>query len=207
MNKIKKCKVCGRECKNLNLGMCTKHYNQYKKYGYCLDTNPRTKRDPNEIIIYNDYAEIILYDEYCKEKCRTLIDLDDVEKVKNYKWTFDGRYVRSSNKKIKLHRFVIDAPKNKIIDHINHNVLDNRKNNLRICTQNDNAKNKSKQINNTSGVTGVSWYKKYEKWRVRIQVNNKDILIGYFNDKEDAIKVRKQAEIKYFGEFRNKLND
>ena len=34
MNKIKKCKVCGRECKNLNLGMCTKHYNQYKKYGY-----------------------------------------------------------------------------------------------------------------------------------------------------------------------------
>ena len=44
MNKIKKCKVCGRECKNLNLGMCTKHYNQYKKYGYCLDTNPRTKK-------------------------------------------------------------------------------------------------------------------------------------------------------------------
>ena len=53
----------------------------------------------------------------------------------------------------------------------------------------------------------MSWYKKYEKWRVRIQVNNKDILIGYFNDKEDAIKARKQAEIKYFGEFRNKLND
>ena len=161
----------------------------------------------NEIITYDDYAEIILYDRQSNEKCRAIIDLDDVDKVKDIRWSFDGRYVRSSNKKIKLHRFVIDAPKNKIIDHINHNVLDNRKNNLRICTQNDNVKNKSKQINNTSGVTGVSWYKKYEKWRVRIQVNNKDILIGYFDDKEEAIKARKEAEIKYFGEFRNKENE
>ena len=56
MNKIKKCKVCGRECKNLNLGMCTKHYNQYKKYCYCLNINQKTKRDSNYIIIYNEYA-------------------------------------------------------------------------------------------------------------------------------------------------------
>ena len=99
----------------------------------------------NEIVTYDDYAEIILYDRQSNEKCRAIIDLDDIDKVKDIRWLFDGRYVRSSNKKIKLHRFVIDAPKNKIIDHINHNVLDNRKNNLRICTQNDNAKNKSKK--------------------------------------------------------------
>ena len=203
---MKKCKTCGRECNRLSLGMCSKHYNQYKKYGYCLDTNPRTKKDLNEIVIYDDYAEIILYDEHCEEKCRALIDLEDVDNIKMYKWFFDGRYVRNSNKQ-KLHRTIIDVSEEKIIDHINHNTLDNRKSNLRICTQNDNAKNKSKQINNTSGVTGVSWYKKYEKWRVRIQVNNKDILIGYFDDKEEAIKSRKEAEIKYFGEFRNKESE
>lgn len=203
---MKNCKICGRECNRLSLGMCSKHYNQYKKYGYCLDSNPRTKKDLNEIVIYNDYAEIILYDEHCEEKCRALIDLEDVDNIKMYKWFFDGRYVRNSNKQ-KLHRTIINVSEEKIIDHINHNTLDNRKSNLRICTQNDNAKNKSKQINNTSGVTGVSWYKKYEKWRVRIQVNNKDILIGYFDDKEEAIKARKEAEIKYFGEFRNKESE
>ena len=133
--------------------------------------------------------------------------IEVVDKLVEVKVEDNNGTVLKENQPVITSIRVIDAPKNKIIDHINHNVLDNRKNNLRICTQNDNAKNKSKQINNTSGVTGVSWYKRYEKWRVRIQANNKDILIGYFDDKEEAIKARKEAEIKYFGEFRNKESE
>ena len=76
----------------------------------------------NEIVTYDDYAEIILYDRQSNEKCRAIIDLDDIDKVKDIRWLFDGRNVRSSNKKIKLHKYVIDAHKNKIIEHINNNV-------------------------------------------------------------------------------------
>lgn len=56
--------------------------------------------------------------------------------------------------------------------------------------------------NNTSGKTGVSWYKSRNKWEVYIWLNKKKIRLGYFSDKEDAIAVREEAEKKYFGEYR-----
>ena len=55
--------------------------------------------------------------------------------------------------------------------------------------------------NNTSGVTGVDWHKGWKKWRVRITVNHKTISLGAFDSMDDAIKARKEAEQKYFGEF------
>ena len=58
--------------------------------------------------------------------------------------------------------------------------------------------------NNTSGITGVYWKKDRNKWGARIVVNGKCIYLGYFANKEDAIKIRKEAEIKYFGEYRFK---
>ena len=63
--------------------------------------------------------------------------------------------------------------------------------------------NRRLQSNNTSGYTGVSFDKKTNKWMARI---NK-VTLGYFENIEDAIKARKEAEIKYFGEFRYKEND
>ena len=204
MNKIKKCKVCGRECKNLNLEMCTKHYNQYKKYGYCLDTNPRTKRDPNEIIIYNDYAEIIIYDKNCNEKCRALIDIEDVDKVKDYKWRYSGRYILTTvnSKPLRLHRLIMNCDdEDKVVDHINLNVLDNRKSNLRICTQHENDMNHKVNSANKSGITGVCFSNKKNKWRAYIYFNKRNIELGYFDKKDDAIKCRLKAEKYYFGEF------
>ena len=61
--------------------------------------------------------------------------------------------------------------------------------------------NKGIRSNNSSGVTGVGWSKKNNKWRARITLNNKEYHLGYFDDKNDAIKARKEAENKYFGEF------
>ena len=156
----------------------------------------------NEIVTYDDYAEIILYDRQGNEKCRAIIDLDDIEKVKNYRWYFDGKYVRKSGNE-RLHRFIMDCPKGMVVDHINHNELDNRKFNLRVCTKQQNDMNKRKQPNNTSGITGVTWDKSNNKWMAQIQVNGKNIKLGRFKNKEDAIEARKQAEIKYFGEYRN----
>lgn len=80
------CKICGRDSNRSYSGMCYRHYSQIKKYGKVLDTNSRTRYDPNEIILYNKYAEIVLYDDLCNEKTRTIVDIEDIEKVKKYKW-------------------------------------------------------------------------------------------------------------------------
>lgn len=202
---MKKCSVCNKECKTLKRGMCEKHYRQFMKYGECK----RTKYDPNEIVEYEDYAEIILYDKHCEEIARALIDLDDVDNVKEYKWCIDAYgYVRGgSTKKIQLHRFIMNCPDGKVVDHINHNPLDNRKSNLRICTKQQNEMNISIRSHNTSGITGVSIHKQTNKWRAYIEYNQKYIHLGLFNTKEEAIEARKQAEIEYFGEYRNKEDE
>ena len=59
--------------------------------------------------------------------------------------------------------------------------------------------------NNTSGVIGVHWDKVIKKWRARVMLNGKSKHLGYFTNKEDAIKARKEGEIKYFGDFRGKV--
>ena len=84
-------------------------------------------------------------------------------------------------------------------DHADRNELNNRRENLRECTPQQNSINKSKQKNNTSGIVGVSWYKSTQKWRAQIRFNNKTYSIGYFINKDDAIKARLWAELKYFG--------
>ena len=138
----KRCSVCGREVKSLIKGMCTKHYNQYRKYGKVLDNNPRTKRDPNEIIIYDDYAEVILYRNNI-EIARVLIDIEDIDKVKDYKWNLSHGYAYHSGttKKIFMHRLIMNCNDDLVIDHINHDELDNRKSNLRLCTCQQNSMN------------------------------------------------------------------
>ena len=86
-------------------------------------------------------------------------------------------------------------------DHIDHNELNNLKSNLRPATQSENAKNRKLSTNNTSGVTGVGWHKRKQMWQSRININGKRTTLGYYEDKNEAIKVRLQAELIYYGEF------
>ena len=196
-NDIRTCSVEGCNGKHHAKGYCTKHYQQIQKYGHILE---RTIRTLNEIIEYDDYAEIILYDNNNKEKARALIDLECVDLVKEYKWCLDNGYVY--NPKVgKLHRFLMNAPEDIVIDHKNRNPLDNRLDNLRPCTAKENAINKSKQSNNTSGVTGVFWDKQKNRWRAQITLNGKTIRLGSFKELEEATKARRRAEIDYFGEY------
>lgn len=83
------------------------------------------------------------------------------------------------------------------IDHINGNRADNRWRNLRAVTSAENMRNKRQRSNNTSGVTGVSWAKEKRKWLADIRVNGKQIHIGRFDQKADAIAARKAAEKQY----------
>lgn len=202
---IKECKVCGKEvyCK----GLCLKHYYQFKNHGKFLDNSPITTHDTNEIIKYEDYAEMIILNRRYEEKARVKIDLDDVETVQNLKWTIDGNgyvsYNRKKEKTILMHRFIMNCSDDMVVDHINHNILDNRKENLRIVTKSQNNMNRDLGINNKSGYKGINWNKDAQKWMVRIRANNKVIYLGLYEKLEDAIKVRKEAEEKYFKEYNN----
>ena len=86
------------------------------------------------------------------------------------------------------------------VDHINRVRDDNRINNLRSVTSQENSRNRSIASNNTSGVKGVGYHKRYKKWRASITVDYKYIQLGEYEDKDDAIKARIEAEIKYFGD-------
>lgn len=182
-------------------GYCGKHYMQLKRDGYIKD---RTRNTPNEIRFRENYAELIMYDKDLNESI-ALIDIEDIPKISKYKWhKRDNLYV-NSHKVGRLHRYLLKAPANLDVDHINGNRLDNRKCNLRLCTRSQNNMNKSEQSNNTSGHRGVSWSKSNSKWHSRITVNHKTINLGYYDNILEAIQVRQQAEKQYFGEF-NKLS-
>jgi len=89
-----------------------------------------------------------------------------------------------------------EFPKDQM-DHINHIRDDNRWNNLREVTNQENCVNRSKRKDNTSGVAGVSWHKNTEKWQAEIVIDGKRKHLGYYDDKFDAIYARKAAENKY----------
>lgn len=105
-------------------------------------------------------------------------------------------------KRYQAHRIIWEMhygpiPEGMEIDHIWHDKLDNRIENLRLVTPIENSRNKSKNKNNISGVTGVSWNKRDNKWNVYIGVNGKNKYLGSFSDFNQAVDIRKQAELKY----------
>lgn len=135
-------------------------------------------------------------------------DLDDYDKIKDYNWFVNDQsyllaYINGAQT-IRMHRVVLGVTDNNIeVDHIHGSSSrnDNRKSNLRLATHSQNNINKGLMSNNTSGTTGVDYVKRLNKWRARIHIDNKEILLGLYNTKEDAISIRKEAEKKYFGEW------
>ena len=143
----------------------------------------------------------------------TLIDDEDFNLVNAHCWYRDShgyaRHNYSFNGKsryILLHRFLMNTPKDMETDHINGNRLDNRKNNLRVCTTSENQRNScNKRKNNTSGFKGVHRDKDRKKWRVTIYVKKKCIYCGSFDKLDDAAKAYDKKAKELFGEFA-KLN-
>ena len=201
---MKTCKVEGCNNKHKAKGYCQKHYQQLLRHG---ETSERTIFTPNKIIKNVDYAEVVLYNKQCEEVARALIDLDDIDKVKEHKWNLSHGYVRSKKNSMFLHRFIMDCPDDMVVDHINHNKLDNRKENLRVCTQHQNSMNKSMCSNNTSGVIGVYLDKSNNKWYAQIHRNKKCVNLGSFDTIEEATEARKLAELEIYGEYRNKEDE
>jgi len=121
---------------------------------------------------------------------KTIIDLDDLDRVKEYVWCMrpDG-YVFNFTVG-RLHRFIINAKVGEEIDHINRIVLDNRKINLRIVTRSQNQINKDLHCNNTTGYKNIQWDVAREKWKVYIQREGKKLIQKRFDTIADAKEFR-----------------
>ena len=133
----------------------------------------------------------------------TLFSPIDFPKVTQHKWFFNKKlgYV-ANNRGLYLHRFIFDnLPKGLQIDHINGNKLDNRRSNLRFCTQSQNNMNQKLSKVNISGFKGIYWRKDKNKWQAQIQINYKVFYLGLFKNKFEAAETYNEAAKQYFGEF------
>jgi len=136
-----------------------------------------------------------------------IVDADDYERLAKYKWhaykngsTYYASRT-SANKKIIMHREIMQAPKGLLVDHIEGNGLNNRKSNLRLCTRVQNARNKRPKHNGSSRYKGVYWHISYRKWAANIRCNGKQKYLGRFDDEiEAAVAYDRKAEL-LFGEF------
>lgn len=151
----------------------------------------------NEFNMSGDYGIC-----YTSDRKEVYFDKDDYSKIKDHYWTTTSSgYVASYSNTIFMHKIVMNCGKEFEVDHINFNKLDNRKSNLRICTMETNQQNKPVLCTNTSGVSGVYFDTSRNKWCAFIGYSNKNYKLGFFINKEDAIKTRLLAEKKYYGEF------
>jgi hypothetical protein len=127
-----------------------------------------------------------------------IVDDSDYEILSDYKWNLSGGLyaVRfEKGKQILMHRQIMDAPKGMVVDHINGNKLDNRRKNLRVCTNQQNICNmKSK---NNSGFKGVYFDRCSKKYTAR--VNKKHL--GTFKSAEEAARVYDKHAYEIYGEF------
>ncbi len=146
---------------------------------------------------------------------QTIVDDVDYEWASKMKWRLDknpsirNKYAirtvhaprkdgkRGASKTIRLHRLVIKCPPELFVDHINGDTLDNRKENLRLCTQRQNNCNRESYGQYT--FKGIK--KDGRGWTAAISVNNKAIYLGYFTNSYDAAVAYNTAAIKYNGEF------
>ena len=140
-----------------------------------------------------------------------IVDDEDFDWLNQWKWyaykagnTFyarrnEGKY--PNRRTIIMHKEIEQT--NSFVDHHNRNGLDNRRYNLRGCTNRQNCRNRAKHENSTSIFKGVSLYRKTNKWKAQICFNYKVISLGYFHSEVAAAKVYDAKAKELFGEFAN----
>jgi hypothetical protein len=144
-----------------------------------------------------------------------IVDSDDYPWLNCFKWhvvEHDGYFYACRRPLASEHRFcrsvwmnreLLNAPAGLLVDHRNHDTLDNRRSNLRLATYVENGRNRRKvaRRNKSSKYKGVTYYKKRNVWRACICVNGRTIWLGEFKSELEAALAYDAAAKKYFGEF------
>lgn len=136
-----------------------------------------------------------------------LVDNEDYWFLRRFKWYFDGNYayMQRSGKNIAMHRLITMVSDGFVIDHKNRDKLDNRKDNLRICSHRDNNRNCMTKKTGYFLYKGVGQSTGSKRFYARIRVDKKPLYLGSYPTQEDAAMAYDAAAVKYFGEFA-KLN-
>jgi hypothetical protein len=131
------------------------------------------------------------------------VDAADYEWLSQWTWGLHNGYASryKNGKLVFMHREIMQPPKGKIVDHENHNKLDNTRTNLRVCTQQENMRNTGKRNGASSRFRGVSYSRRYGKWRARIWFEGKCTDLGLFTDEVEAARAYDRKAVELFGEF------
>lgn len=182
---------------------------------HCADHPKNSWREENGYAVMDVSSPI-------QPDATTKLDIEDVQRVIDYRgrggrlrWFahdssrkkgYWGNYVVATDRKTRLHRFVMRLTDPQlVVDHINGDTLDNRKENLRVITKAENNKNVRKRVTNTSGFTGVTLSPRTGLWRSGIWLNHKYFYLGEFDTKhEAAIAYMAAAKVLEFSERRGK---
>jgi hypothetical protein len=164
----------------------------------CNLENMRKPR--NEYVIEGDTVKIFIKETFA------IIDLIDLNLAIEYRWHIaKGGYAMNGlwrERKQFMHHFIIPKTEGMYVDHKNRNKLDNRRENLHLVTSKENVRNRGLNKNNTSGYRGINRINRKGRtrnWEAKIDLNYKSIYLGSFVELEDAIKARRDAELKYWG--------
>lgn len=134
-----------------------------------------------------------------------LVDDVDFEWLNQWKWCCSGNGAVHRNiggqKRQYMHRLIMNNPERQVIDHINGNRLDNQRNNLRSCSQQENTFNGKTRKNNRSGYKDIWWDMQRKKWFVQIMRDGKKYSIGRFIKLEEAIEARNRELYELHGDF------
>lgn len=141
-----------------------------------------------------------------------IVDSEDSVELSKYKWYFASAGYACRRKDgviVYMHREITGALRGEVVDHINHDTLDNRRSNLRRCTQSQNMANARIVKPTSSGYKGVGWFPRDQKWRARICVNGKGCHLGLFDSAEDAARMYNFWARDIFGEHAllNKIDE
>ena len=201
---VKICLVKDCERKHYAKGYCSKHYWHIWYFGYIKE---RTILHSNEFVVDGDICFISLYNGKSEKIAEAVIDAEDYEKCKPYKWCGDKNKngnIYVVNKVVgTLAPFIINfkSTTKMVVDHKDGNTLDNRKQNLQIITNQQNIWKQKKQKCNTSGYRGVFWNSWHHKWMTSIRYNGKSQHLGYFFNKGEAAYAYNEKAMELFGEF------
>lgn len=155
---------------------------------------------------------IPLRDKTGKVKKWAFVDDEDYEWLSRNRWfahkgnssfyAYRGLRIRKGLRQMfPMHRAILQAKKGQLVDHVNGNGLDNRRQNLRIATKGQNSMNSRRRKTNISGFIGVCWCRQTNRWRAEITRGGTTYWLGRFDTKEEAARKRDEAAKKHHGKF------